>query len=272
MREAKGIVLDLAVRVRSWSGAAAAALAALAVSACCREGSGELASETRSVGRFSRVSLDVPGTLRLVQGPSTPLRLRTDDNLMDDVVTTVRGDSLVIKAADGCVEPTQLVIEVSSEEVRGLAIDGSGDIILPKPIEADDVSIEIDGSGSISAELVQAGDVSIEIDGSGGIDMNVEAERLSSSIDGSGELAIAGTAAEHSISIDGSGDVEASSLTTRRTAIEIDGSGGCAVNAADELRVTIDGSGDVAYCGDPTVRESIDGSGSVRPANPADCD
>jgi hypothetical protein len=280
MSQAKARDANAVGRARGWRGRArrrwvvAAGAAALVLPAgCCREGSGELASETRSIEQFSRVSLDVPGTLRLVQGPATPLRLRTDDNLMDDLVTTVRDDTLVIKPNDGwCLEPSQLVVEVSTEEVRGLTIDGSGDVVLPKPIEAGDMSISIDGSGSIEAALIVADDVSIEIDGSGEVDANLEAGQVTTSIDGSGDLVLAGAAADHRISIDGSGDVEASALATERTSIEIDGSGGCAVSATDSLAISIDGSGDVAYCGDPRVNQSIDGSGSVRRASRADCE
>ncbi|HTE54306.1 MAG TPA: head GIN domain-containing protein [Kofleriaceae bacterium] len=250
-----------------------AAVLAVSVAACCEEGSGVMARETRPVGVWNRLSLDVPGSVRVVQGPATPLRIETDDNLMDRVVTRVRDGELEIGTDDDCcVDPTRLVVDVSAEEIRGLALDGSGAIVLPKPIDGDSVELSLDGSGSIEVAMIRAGDVSIDIDGSGQVDVVVDADRLRTSIDGSGDTLVAGSAGEHDISIDGSGDVEATSLETGSTRIEIDGSGGCAIAADQQLDVTIDGSGDVAYCGDPRVTQSIDGSGSVHQASASSCD
>jgi hypothetical protein len=245
-----------------------AILPALALAACCEEGSGVMARETRQVESWDRLVLDVPGTVRVVQGPATPLRLHTDDNLIDRVVTRVQDGRLEVRTDDGCcVEPTALTIEVSTEDVRGLTIDGDGAIVLPKPVDAGSLELSIDGSGSIEAAAIRADRVALDIDGSGELDLVIDAAQISTTIDGSGAVLLAGTAGRHDVSIDGSGDVEASALATGETHIEIDGSGDCAVAADDALVVSIDGSGDVAYCGDPSLTESIDGSGSVHRAS-----
>jgi hypothetical protein len=248
----------------------------LSLTACCEEGSGVVVQETRRVPNFRRVVLDVPGTVRLTQAPTGPLKLRTDDNLIENVRTRVEDDdTLVIDTDDedcSCVEPTELEVLVSSERVDSLVIDGSGDIDLVGTLEADEIELAIDGSGSIAAQQLSADRVALEIDGSGDIDMTVDAASISSTIDGSGNLRLAGTAAEHVISIDGSGDIDAAALATATTRLDIDGSGDCTVAADEQLEVTIDGSGEVAYCGEPRLTESIDGSGSVRRASPARCE
>ena len=240
---------------------------ALLAGACCEEGSGHLVEETRPVGAFRRLSLDVPGTVTMTQGPASPLKLRTDDNLIDNVVTRVNGDgdTLVIEADDSscCIDPTELEVQVASDDIDGLVIDGSGDIVLRGPALARDLSLAIDGSGSITADAISADQVSLDIGGSGDMDLRVDAAVLRSSIGGSGSLRLAGSASEHSIEIDGSGDVDAAALATSTTRVDISGSGDCSVAADDVLDVSIDGSGDVSYCGDPRVTESIDGSGSV---------
>jgi hypothetical protein len=251
-------------------------LSAFVLTACCEEGSGVVVQETRRVPSFRRVVLDVPGTVRLTQAPTGPLKLRTDDNLIENIRTRVEDDdTLVIDTDDEdcfCVDPTELEVLVSSEEIESLVIDGSGDIDLVGALETDEIELAIDGSGSIAAEQVAADRVALEIDGSGEIDMVVDAASIRSSIDGSGSLRLAGTAAEHVISIDGSGDIDAAALATATTRLDIDGSGECTVAADDQLDVTIDGSGEVAYCGEPRVTESIDGSGAVRRATPARCE
>jgi hypothetical protein len=240
---------------------------ALLAGACCEEGSGVVVEETRPVGAFRQLTLDVSGTVTLTQGPSSPLKLRTDDNLIDNVVTTVRddGDTLVIEADDSscCIDPTELEVQVSSDDIDALLIRGSGEIAVRGPLEAGDLSLAVEGSGSIAADAIAADDVSLDIDGSGDMDLRIDAAVLDSSIEGSGSYRLAGSAGEHSIEIDGSGDVDASALATGTTRVDIQGSGDCSVAASDVLDVSVEGSGDVSYCGDPRVTESIDGSGSV---------
>jgi Putative auto-transporter adhesin, head GIN domain len=247
---------------------------ALSAAGCCEPGSGDLVQETRQVDSFDRLSLDVPGTIRINQGPPGPLKITTDDNLIDEVVTRVKGDTLVIETEDDhdCIDPTELTVQVSSEEVRSLVIDGSGDVLLRGAFASDEVELAIDGSGSIAADDLRADRVSLAIDGSGDIDVAVDAAELRSRIDGSGEIRISGTAGEHAIGIDGSGDIDAIALATATTRIEIDGSGNCAVAADQVLEVQIDGSGAVSYCGDPRVDERIDGSGSVSEASRSRCE
>jgi hypothetical protein len=258
---------------RSVTAVLSSALALFVAGCICEEGSGDLVEESRSMPEFQRLRVDVPGTVTMVQGAPAPLKIRTDDNLIDQVRTSVRDGALVIDTRSGdCIDPTELEIQVSSEEIRGLAIDGSGDIILPEPIDSDEVKLEIDGSGSISAALVRADEVKLEIDGSGEIDLSVDTLDLRSSIDGSGDIILDGTAVEHAIFIDGSGEIAATALQTEVTRVEVDGSGDCAVAADRDLEVRIDGSGEITYCGDPEIVRSIDGSGSVRRASAASCE
>jgi hypothetical protein len=246
----------------------------LIASGCCEEGSGVIVQESRRVPAFRRLTLDLPGTVLLSQGPTSPLKIRTDDNLIDDVLTRLRGDddTLIIEAEDCCVHPTELTVQVSTEELDSLVIDGSGDVVLRGPFEAGDLSLSIEGSGSIVAEELVADDMVLAIDGSGDMDLELDAGSLRSSIGGSGGYRLSGTAAEHAIRIEGSGDIDAAALQTAATSVDIDGSGDCIVSADERLDVSIEGSGEVAYCGRPQVSEAIDGSGEVSRAADDRCD
>jgi hypothetical protein len=245
----------------------------LIASGCCEEGSGVVVQESRRVPAFRRLTLDVPGTVQLSQGPSTPLKLRTDDNLIDNVLTHLRDDhTLAIETEDCCVDPTELTVQVSTEDIDSLVIDGAGDIVLRGTFEAADLTLAIDGSGSITSDQLVADDVVLAIDGSGDMDLLLDAGRLRSSIDGSGGYRLTGTAGEHAISIEGSGEIDAAALQTAATSVDIDGSGDCVVSADERLDVSIEGSGEVAYCGQPRVSEEIDGSGEVIRAADSRCD
>lgn len=247
---------------------------ALMASACCEEGSGVVVQESRTVPAFTRLTLDVPGTVHVSQGPTTPLKISTDDNLIDDVLTRIRGDgeTLAIETEDCCVDPTELTVQVSTEDIAALVIEGSGDIVLRGAFEAGELSLSIDGSGAITAEQLVADDISLAIDGSGDMDLQVDAGTIRSSIDGSGGYRLSGSAGRHTISIEGSGEIAAAALQTATTIVDIDGSGDVIVAVDEQLDVSIEGSGEVAYCGRPQVTEEIDGSGGVSRAADGRCD
>jgi len=59
-------------------------------------GSGDVIEETREISDFDRVSLDGIGEIILTQGDTTSLVVEAEDNLMQYIRTSVRGDELTI--------------------------------------------------------------------------------------------------------------------------------------------------------------------------------
>jgi hypothetical protein len=237
---------------------------------CCLDGSGDMEEETRSIGGFDRLEVDVPATIHISQGETHSLRIRTDDNIIDRIVTKVSSRTLVIEGdpPNRCFDPTSLNIWVSTPSIRSIDIDGSSEVILQDPVATDHLQLTIDGSGDVSSEgIITADTVTVDINGSGDVDLRLDVIDLQTRVDGSGNLYFEGAAAFHDIQIDGSAEVAAFNLETSVTAIDIDGSGDCRVWVNDELNVSIDGSGSVAYRGYPAVSQRIDGSGSVTSAN-----
>jgi hypothetical protein len=236
-----------------------------ALSACCEPGSGVIARESRAVSSFDQLVVDVPARVTLAPGLAGFIKITTDNNLLERIVTEVRDGRLVIDTGDDCcVDPTELAIALSAPDLRSIEVQGSADVIIGQPTGGPDLSLAIDGSGTILGRVPLAAETaSLAIDGSGSIAIDLDVGALDSSIDGSGELRLSGVARDHAIDIDGSGDVFARALATESTSISIDGSGRCEVAVSKRLDVDIDGSGDVQYCGDPEVARRIDGSGSV---------
>ena len=239
----------------------------LAILGCCIHGSGDIEEEDRSIGAFTSIRLSLQGTVYVSNGPTQKLTLQTDENLMEYVRTKVDGHTLVIepKPRNRCLDPSDLVVHVSTDDLHRLNIQGSGEIVLLDSFETDKIVVGIEGSGKIlSNTALIASRVKLDIDGSGEIDFHVDAENVNTSISGFGEIYLAGQATAHDINISGSGEVDAFDLPTTRTNIDINGMGTCYVNAEEQLDVTIQGSGTVHYIGDPQVTQDISGSGKVQ--------
>jgi len=204
--------------------------------------------EKRDVPAFSEVSLSIAADLHLKQGSGHSLVLEGDEDVLEDIVTEVRGSELKIKLNRpfNFRNMGRLTIYVTMEQVEELSVSGSGQIEAETPIQTSELSLNLSGSGDINIGELQANE-------------------LDASISGSGDIRLAGKSNldEMELDITGSGDFHGEDLQADEADIDISGSGTCRIHAVNELEVSITGSGKVRYKGNPKVNASISGSGSV---------
>jgi hypothetical protein len=213
-------------------------------------GSGNLATEARTVPPFQAV--DLKGSMRLVvrQAAREAVEVRADDNLLPLIDTSVimRGGvpTLEVGSKKGANYATRnrVVVTVDVVNLKMLKLSGAGDV---------------------QAEGLKTADLQLKLTGSGNVQLRqLSADALSVSISGSGDVHAAGRAGKLAVSIAGSGDVEARELEADDVNVRIAGSGDAGVHARKSLVISIAGSGDVDYAGEATVTTSIAGSGSVK--------
>ena len=251
----------------------AVSIIALALPACCEQGSGRIVKQTRQVEGWDGLVVDIPANLTVTEGPAGPIRIETDDNLIEQITTRTDGGELYLGHENACcIEPTALRVTLSTETLRSIRIDGSADITVDTQFAGEALDLQIDGSGSIVAlSPLEFASVAIDIDGSGQVEVDVAANQLNSTIDGSGDLLLRGTAATHASDIDGSGYVAAFGLQTEATTVRVDGSGDLELSASERLEIHVDGSATIAYCGSPALSRDVDGSASIGPASAGRC-
>ena len=82
------------------------------------------------------------------------------------------------------------------------------------------LTLEIDGVGAITANVLKAPEVDVSIDGAGSIDLKgIETERLAASINGAGQMFLAGHACEAAVGVQGTGGVDYSKLKTDKPVV-----------------------------------------------------
>ena len=210
------------------------------------KGDGNVTTITRSTEDYDGLKAAGPMDFKLVQGAEGEISIKGDANLMEYIVTEVKGDKLVVKVKDGInLKPSQtIVVTVPYQSINFVSLAGSGDI---------------ENSGTIKAKEFE-----VALAGSGDIDLNVDAQSIDSSIAGSGDIELKGSTKDLSVKIAGSGDFDGKNLESTNVSAKITGSGGANVVCNGELTVRITGSGDVNYSGKPTHKDTkITGSGSV---------
>lgn len=252
--------------------AALTALVVVAASSACtvhidtgqHEATGDEVSEVREVTAVTRVELRTSGTLNLAVGDEVALSVTGKEDILEDLETTVEGDTLVIDLPGSWRNPGFLEYNLVLPELSTVVLSGSGQVF-GELGGTDVVVLEIDGSGDIGIDDVTASDVTLGIHGSGTIRAHqLSAQDTTVLVDGSGDVDVEGSSDRLAVSVPGSGDVEAAGLRAHVGEVSIDGSGEATVNVSDTLRAVIEGSGEITYLGDPTVDQDIDGSGEVQ--------
>lgn len=188
-------------------------------------GSGVEANESRPIFGVELVKLNGTGNVQIVQGDEDSLIIRTDDNLLRYITTTISGSTLVIDIKDNTnLDPSdKITYLLVLKNFRGC---------------------QLNGSGSISATGMETPESSIVINGAGNIDCSGSADTLTAEINGTGNL-------------------DASGLETLDTTVRLSGAGDITVRAKDTLKICISGVGDVSYYGSPIVDRNISGMGDI---------
>ncbi|WP_018478567.1 head GIN domain-containing protein [Pontibacter roseus] len=223
-------------------------LAAPMLSSCgdeadCVRGRGDV--ETRELNLDALDGVRVNGSTRVFvrRGATQHVEVKGQSNVLDALSTEVRNGTWDL-SFDRCLRShTTVEVYITVPEFTEAEMIGSGRIELQDQFEANEFRADLDGSGSIKA--------------------NVVASKVSSILSGSGSIDLLGEATVQEVNLSGSGSVKAFSLSTQNTGVQLSGSGSAEVNASDNLTVSISGSGNVYYRGDPTIQTNIAGSGKV---------
>lgn len=189
-------------------------------------GSRNVISQNRSGAVFHSISANGSFQVYIEQGSFYNISVRTDDNIMQYLETTVENGILNIGFRRGYnVSPSLTEVYVTTPSLRSVYLNGSGNVF---------------GQNNINADILE-----LIINGSGNIFLNGFADYLR-------------------VAVNGSGNIRTSGLNVRNADINITGSGNVEVAVANELNATITGSGDIYYSGNPRLSLNIAGSGRVR--------
>lgn len=247
--------------------------------------------QIREVDTFTEISYRVSGKLYLRQGTPQKVELEGDADVLERIETEVKGGRLTIgdESRNSWFSwgdsGDRINVYITVENIEGLYVSGSGDLIAETKIVSNDLDLKLSGSGSLKAEVDIAGNLKSSVSGSGLLKVKGNCDSMEAHVSGSGDVILANAIsgnADFSISgsgkivavgksqsvkarISGSGKLLAADLQTDRCDVSIAGSGDMEINVVSELDARISGSGSVAYKGEPKhVSSHASGSGKVR--------
>jgi len=209
------------------------------------KGDGNVVKEKRDVSGFTELEVSGAFEVYITQGSTEGLVVEADQNLMELIVTEVRGDKLLIYTEKGIRDAEEMSIYLDYVNLEEIDVSGAVEIKTENRMKVD--NLEIGASGA--AEL----------------EMSIEAETIDGDFSGASEIEFSGYADELRMDLSGASDLDAKELETKVTKLDISGAGSASVFATEELHVDASGASSVRYKGNPKVYQDTSGASSVKP-------
>ena len=215
----------------------------------CLEVKGSPKKESRTLEAFTAIDIDSAADVVIQLGDTHRVDIEAPSDLLPLLRTRVSEGALVIDTKS-CVNmrgKQKVLVKVTMRSLRGLRVDGSGNVSARSEVRGDRLDLGIGGSGNVT--------------------LGVSVKELAIEVSGSGNIELEGKAGTIGVEVTGSGDIDLKAVTARRARVRLVGSGDIAVHALDALDAQVTGSGDIRYVGAPKkLQKSVTGSGSIVPA------
>lgn len=204
-------------------------------------------SNDRTVGNFTSVKVNNGIRMNITSGDVLKVNVEADDNVIDDVETTVEGDELIVRFSDKfSFQNTNITVNLVMPEVKRISASGGSTINskdqLPK---TDAMVIKSSGGSTVNA--------------------NVDARTLDLESSGGATFKISGRS--QLVSIDASGGASVNTYELLSETANIKASGGASVKAYASINVDAGASSgaSISYKGNPSgnIKKNESGGGSV---------
>lgn len=213
--------------------------------------------ETRVIQSFDKISFKDFGTLILTQGEQESLTIEADAELMSELVSEVRGDTLILGVDDDWSHRIGKVFSSVFSNKKYKIIYTLTFVKLHK--------VSLSGQCNLSCASLTSDALKLNISGLGSMTFgHLTCDNLEVNISGRGEFSAAGKATQQHVRISGSGEYDAPDLASQSARVVISGQGNANVRVAENLDITISGLGQVNYHGRPQLRQVISGVGKSR--------
>jgi len=216
--------------------------------------------ESRAIESFGKIKFKDFGTLILTQGDQESLTIEADDELMAELISEVRGGTLVLGVDDDWLRRIGKVISSVFSSTDHKVIYNLTFVDLEK--------ISVSGQCHLICDSLETSDLKLNVSGMGDLEFShLDCDTLDVNISGRGEFEAAGRADQQQVRISGSGEYEASNLASQTVRIVISGQGNATIRVEEDLDITISGLGQVNYYGRPKLRQVISGVGKSKRLN-----
>ena len=224
-------------------------------------------AESRTLETFTAISYPLSYNVEFVAGSEHRIDFEGDQDIIDDIKTTVSDDTLRLSKDNGWFDWSDssgdVSITITYVNLDAITMSGSGDGFA-QSIDADTFDVAVNGSAGFEVEQINCNDLSLRVSGSGYINLyGFSVDSVTAAISGSGEIELAGDTILQTVTVTGSGDYSARELRSQEATVKVTGSGDAQLWVEATIDAKVTGSGDITYYGNPSEKTSVTGSGSI---------
>ncbi len=177
---------------------------ALPLAACGEVASGDIVTEDRAVDAFDNLDIrdGVNVELTVQDGAKTSVSVTYDDNLLDNVVTRVSGDTLVIEFSGSITSfgGRDRAVNVAVDSIDRIEVSGGANLNASGAVD----SYTLEASGGANADLSDLEATSVDVEVSGGANAEVFAtDEIEGDASGGANLTVVGSPG--TVAVDSSG-------------------------------------------------------------------
>ena len=210
------------------------------------KGNGKIETKSFPESDFNAVCIKGGWTADIRYSETFSIQIETDENIFPDLDISVAGTTLNIGFKSGySISPTQCKVSITMPALIKLQTAGSLTAIISSfNMAKDSMSIDIAGSGNITARDITVNTLKVDVSGSADFSATGKAENMIADISGSG-------------------DIKTTDFETEKADISISGSGSAKVWVTRHLKADIGASGSIRYKGNPVIETKSSGSGRI---------
>ncbi|HCC72058.1 MAG TPA: hypothetical protein DEQ09_13045 [Bacteroidales bacterium] len=205
-------------------------------------GSGDVKKEERKAKEFTGIKTSSAIDVYLSQGKGHSIMVEADDNLLEYIVTEVKGDVLNVYPDNVSIRRAERMrVYVTMENVEYLSTSSAGDIIGESPIKSESLKISASSSGDVKLE--------------------VYAKNLTLRTSSAGDILLKGTADYVEASTSSAGDIKAYELEVREADLSSSSAGDIKITVTERLKARASSAGDIYFYGNPKYVDAKSSSG-----------
>ena len=224
------------------------------VSSCFKSTRSEFRSTEEKLPYFNKIVISAPVRVHFIQGDKSSIKVVNKNKHGGQIIKECHGGVLeiswnsvikwnILKKSEKDVE-----VYVTSPDLIGVTLKGSGEFISSGKVDSDNLEITLAGSGDI-------------------LFTDIICDKIKTNLRGSGDIKINNLQCLHSeTTLMGSGDIKINSESSTTSDILLKGSGDIEINYnnANAINCKLEGSGDIELSGmAKTLNKQKRGSGDI---------
>ncbi len=229
------------------------------------KGSGVLQTRSADVEAFHAVEASRGVNVTLTDAGDS-LVIRADDNVLDYVVTQVRGGVLRIGIDERINSLHNVQVEVTvpaTSTIRRLKASSAASIVTDQPLaEVEEMELSASSAGSVRA-AVRTRECRIHASSSGSVCTKLEAETCRVEASSAARVRMKGSCEQSSMRVSSAGSIDAGEFTVQDCSARASSAGSISVRCERTLDARASSGGRVSYAGEAAAEASTSSGGSV---------